>query len=129
MGRRPTGCRLFSGGERATWTCFVRRYNQEDVRQLAVLCSMPMIELPNNRGTTDAACLSAAVYAWSRIGGPLPGNPRGIEQGSVEWRQLRRGRLTASVVGMALNVSPFGDRTRAGARGAIGQGGGGGSPR
>ena len=55
----------------------LRNYNQEDVRQLAVLCAMPSIELPYNRGTTDAACLSAPVYAWSRIGGPLTGNPRG----------------------------------------------------
>ena len=49
----------------------LRQYNREDVRQLAVLCAMPSIELPYNKGHTDAACLSAAVYAWSRIGGPL----------------------------------------------------------
>ena len=73
---------------------------------------MPRIELPNKLGTTEAACLSAAVYAWSRIGGPLPGNPRGVLQGSEQWRKLREGKITASVAGMALNISPFGNRVR-----------------
>ena len=89
----------------------LERYCMQDARLLAELCKQPRIRLPN-RVVTDAASIAPVIFAWWS---PtlLRGNPANVHQLTAEWFELRRGRVTGSIAGAALELSPFLTRARA----------------
>lgn len=76
-------------------------YNEADVRALRSLAELKSIKLSNGT-TTTVGTLSGSSEVPSRY---PEGDPRGLLQGSNEWKRAREKLLTASVAGAALGVA------------------------
>ncbi len=87
-------------------------YNRDDCVRLAQLCTRDEIELPG-LGTSTAACLKPYVYAWTFLLQTTHSRPQGVQQGTPEWFELRRGKVTASAAGAILGLSRLSSRVEA----------------
>jgi len=93
----------------------LQAYNLRDVEALKELTMLPSIRLSNGERTTLVSLAPSGESSSSNSQDPESNAtaPEDVVQGSHEWFALRKNRVTSTLVGAVLGLSPFMNREEA----------------